>query len=52
VIADKAYDTEDFIEATRELNVTAHITKYENGRRSNLDRSRPTDPASEVYIVD
>src|SRR6202521_5833019 len=39
--ADKAYDTQDFIAATRALNVTAHVTKNEKGRRSNLDR-RPT----------
>jgi transposase len=36
--ADKAYDTKDFIAATRELNVTAHVTKNDKGRRSNLDR--------------
>src|SRR5664279_2849856 len=36
--ADKAYDTKDFIAAARELNVTAHVTKNDKGRRSNLDR--------------
>jgi hypothetical protein len=36
--ADKAYDTKDFIAATRELNVTAHVTRNNKGRRSNLDR--------------
>jgi hypothetical protein len=36
--ADKAYDTKDFIAATRALNVTSHVTKNEKGRRSNLDR--------------
>ena len=36
--ADKAFDTKDFIAATRALNVTAHVTKNEKGRRSNLDR--------------
>src|ERR1700682_5513486 len=39
--ADKAYDTKDFLAATRALNVTAHGTKNEKGRRSNLAR-RPT----------
>jgi len=34
----KAYDTKDFIAATRALNVTAHVTKNQKGRRSNLDR--------------
>jgi transposase len=36
--ADKAYDTKDFVGTARELNVTAHVTKNEKGRRSNLDR--------------
>jgi len=36
--ADKAYDTRDFIAATRTLNVTAHVAQNDNGRRSNLDR--------------
>ena len=36
--ADKAFDTKDFIAATRELNVTAHVTKNDKGRGSNLDR--------------
>ena len=42
--ADKAYDTKDFIAATRELNVTAHVTKNEKGRRSNLDRRTTRHP--------
>ena len=36
--ADKAYDTRDFVHTARELNVTPHVTKNENGRRSTLDR--------------
>jgi transposase len=36
--ADKAYDTKDFVSTVRELNVTAHVTKNDKGRRSNLDR--------------
>jgi hypothetical protein len=36
--ADKAYDSRDFVRTARELNVTAHVTKNEKGRRSNLDR--------------
>jgi transposase len=35
--ADKAYDTRDFVTASRELNVTVHVQKNEKGRRSNLD---------------
>lgn len=36
--ADKAYDTRDFVSTVRELNVTVHATRNNNGRRSNLDR--------------
>jgi transposase len=36
--ADKAYDSKDFVTTARELNVTPHVTKNDNGRRSNLDR--------------
>jgi transposase len=36
--ADKAYDSEDFVRTVRELNVTPHVTKNDNGRKSNLDR--------------
>jgi hypothetical protein len=36
--ADKAYDSKDFVSAARELNVTAHITKNDKVRSSNLDR--------------
>lgn len=35
--ADKAYDAKDFVVAARALNVTPHITKNDNGRRSNMD---------------
>ena len=30
--ADKAYDTKDFVSTVRELNVTPHVTKNDNGR--------------------
>jgi transposase len=36
--ADKAYDSKDFVEAARKLNVTLHVTKNDQKRRSNLDR--------------
>jgi transposase len=36
--ADKAYDSKDFVTTARELNVIPHVTKNDNGRRSNLDR--------------
>jgi transposase len=36
--ADKAYDSKDFVAAARELNVTPHVSKNDNDRRSNIDR--------------
>ncbi len=42
--ADKAYDTKDFVTTVRELNVTPHVTKYENGRSSSLDRRTTRHP--------
>jgi hypothetical protein len=36
--ADKAYDAKDFVDAARQLNVTLHVAKNGNKRRSNLDR--------------
>ena len=36
--ADNAFDAKDFVEAARKLNVTVHVTKNDNKRRSNLDR--------------
>ena len=36
--ADKAFDSKDFVEAARKLDVTVHVTKNDKGRRSNLDR--------------
>jgi transposase len=48
--ADKAYDTKDFIAATRKLKVTAHVTKNEKGRRSNLDRRTTRHPGYAVSL--
>ena len=48
--ADKAYDTKDFIAAARELNVTAHVTKNDKGRRSNLDRRTTRHPGYAVSL--
>jgi transposase len=42
--ADKAFDTRDFVTTVRELNVTPHVTNYENGRRSSLDRRTTRHP--------
>jgi hypothetical protein len=48
--ADKAFDTKDFIAAARELNVTAHVTRNEKGRRSNLDRRTTRHPGYAVSL--
>src|ERR1051326_2661858 len=34
---DKAYDTHDFVEQAREINVTPHVTQNTNGRSSAID---------------
>jgi hypothetical protein len=36
--ANKAYDSKEFVSTARQLNVNAHVTKKDKGRRSNLDR--------------
>jgi transposase len=43
--ADKGYDTQAFVEALRELNVTPHVAQNTSGRRSRIDR-RTTRHAS------
>jgi transposase len=35
--ADKAYDTEDFVNELRSMNVRAHVAQNDNGRRSAID---------------
>jgi transposase len=34
---DKAYDTHDFVEQTREMKITPHVTQNTNGRSSAID---------------
>jgi transposase len=48
--ADKAYDSEDFVATARELNVTPHVTKNDNGRRSNLDRRTTRHPGYAISL--
>jgi len=48
--ADKAYDTKDFVTAARALNVTAHVTKNEKGRRSNMDRRTTRHPGYAISL--
>src|SRR5260370_20089030 len=35
--ADKAFDSRDFVDVARQLNVTVHVTKNDKKRRSDLD---------------
>jgi transposase len=48
--ADKAYDTKDFVTATRALNVTAHVMKNQKGRRSNMDRRTTRHPGYAISL--
>jgi transposase len=48
--ADKAYDTKDFVNTVRELNVTPHVTKNDKGRRSNLDRRTTRHPGYAISL--
>src|SRR5271167_2459615 len=48
--ADKAYDTKDFVNTVRELNVTPHVARNEQGRSSNLDRRTTRQPGYAVSL--
>lgn len=48
--ADKAYDAKDFVVAARALNVTPHITKNDNGRRSNMDGRTTRHPGYSISL--
>jgi len=42
--ADKAYDTESFIEGCRDINVTPHVAQNTSGRSSRIDRRTTRHP--------
>ena len=48
--ADKAYDSQDFVRTVRELNVTPHVARNEQGRSSNLDRRTTRQPGYAVSL--
>ena len=48
--ADKAYDARDFVAAARKLNVTPHITKNDNDRRSNMDGRTTRHPGYSISL--
>jgi transposase len=42
--ADKAYDTKDFVEETRNMNATPHVAQNNKGRKSAIDRRTTQHP--------
>jgi hypothetical protein len=36
--ADKAYDTQDFVKALREMNIRPHLAQNDRNRKSAIDR--------------
>jgi IS5 family transposase len=48
--ADKAYDSADFVAAARALNVTPHIVKNDNGRRSNMRARTTRHPSNRISL--
>ena len=48
--ADNAYDSQDFVTAARDLNVTPHIMKNHNGRRSNMDARTTRHPCYAISL--
>src|ERR1700682_1779053 len=48
--ADKAFDSRDFVDAARKLNVTVHVTKNDRKRRSTLDRRNTRHPGYAISL--
>ena len=48
--ADKAFDSRDFVDAARKLNVTVHVTKNDKKRRSTLDRRTTRHPGYAISL--
>jgi transposase len=48
--ADKAYDAKDFVTAARNLHVTPHVIKDDNGRRSNMDGRTTRHPGYSISL--
>ncbi len=46
--ADKAFDTADFVDALRDLNVTPHVAQNTTGRRSAIDERTTRHPGYEI----
>jgi transposase len=48
--ADKAFDTQDFVDDLRESNVTPHVARNDNGRRSAIDGRTTRHPGYAVSL--
>ena len=46
--ADKAYDTQDFVKALREMNITPHVAQNTRNRRSAIDERTTRHASSQV----
>jgi transposase len=46
--ADKAFDTRDFVDAMRDLNVTPHVAQHTMGRRSAIDERTTRHPGYDI----
>jgi len=44
--ADKAYDTQDFVNELRSMNATPHVAQNTSGRTSAIDGRRPVMPVT------
>lgn len=47
---DKKYDTGDFVDSVRSLNVTPHVAKNDTNRRSAIDRRTTRHPGYAVSM--
>src|SRR5260370_2383966 len=48
--ADKGFDSRDFVDGARKLNVTVAVTKNDKKRRSNLDRRTTRHPGYAISL--
>jgi hypothetical protein len=46
--ADKVFDSMDFVDAARKLNVTVYVTKNDQKRRSTLDLRTTRHPGDAI----
>jgi hypothetical protein len=49
--ADKAYDTQDFVQTVRELGVTPHVMQNTSKRSSAIDKRTTRHPGYQVSLA-